>query len=123
MQIGELSKRTNVPARLLRYYEEQRLLTPSRGENGYRSYADYAVDRVLQIRGLLESGLPTRIIKDILPCLDSPRTIHMRDVTPEMLATLEQERDQLDRRVRCLTKNRDAITTYLAAARKALRRR
>lgn len=123
MRIGELSRRTNVPARLLRYYETQRLITPARGENGYRTYPDAAVDRVLQIRGLLESGLPTRIIKQILPCLDGPRTIHMRDVTPSMIATLEHERDQLDRRVTCLTKNRDAITAYLAAARKAQRRR
>lgn len=119
MRIGELAKRTNVPARLLRYYEEQKLLTPERGENGYREYGEYAIDRVLQIRGLLDSGLPTRIIRDILPCLDSPRTIHMRRVTAAMLATLEHERDQLTRRIKCLTKNRNAITAYLNAVRNA----
>jgi hypothetical protein len=48
------------------------------------------VDRVLQIRGLLDAGLPTRIIKQILPCLDKPRTIHFSDATPKMIAPLEQ---------------------------------
>ena len=39
MRIGELSRRTGVPARLLRYYEEQDLMHPERDSNGYRSYA------------------------------------------------------------------------------------
>ena len=38
MLIGELSCRTGVPARLLRYYEEQDLLHPERDSNGYRRY-------------------------------------------------------------------------------------
>jgi hypothetical protein len=40
------------------------------------------------------------------------------DATPEMIATLERERDAIDARVRCLTRNRDAITDYLAALKK-----
>ena len=117
MKIGELAKRTNVSTRLLRYYEEEGLLTPDRAANGYRDYAERLVDRVLQIRGLLDSGLPTRIIKQIIPCLTEPRVIHVTDATPDMIATLEHERDQIDLRIRCLTKNRDAITSYLEALR------
>ena len=36
MRIRELSERTGVSARLLRYCEEQGLLSPRRQENGYR---------------------------------------------------------------------------------------
>jgi DNA-binding transcriptional MerR regulator len=115
MRIGELAERTGVPARLLRYYEEQGLLTPRRAPNGYRDYGDSLVDRVVQIRGLLDAGLPTRIIKQILPCLDAPREIMFCDATPDMIATLEHERDAIDARVRCLARNRDAITGYLDA--------
>ena len=39
MKIGELSRRTGVPPRMLRYYEQQGLLRPARGQNGYRCYA------------------------------------------------------------------------------------
>ncbi|MEU3460792.1 MerR family transcriptional regulator [Streptomyces sp. NPDC006733] len=117
MRIGELSERTATPRRLLRYYEEQGLIVAGRAPNGYRAYDEYTVDRVLQIRGLLDAGLPTRIIKQILPCLNKPRIIHFPDATPEMLATLEFERDRLTERIECLTRNRDAVAEYLAIVR------
>ncbi|MFI0983382.1 MerR family transcriptional regulator [Streptomyces sp. NPDC021093] len=117
MRIGELSERTDTPRRMLRYYEEQGLIAAERAANGYREYDERFVDRVAQIRGLLDAGLPTRIIKQILPCLDKPRAIHFPDATPEMLATLEQELDRMSARVECLRRNRDAIAEYLAAVR------
>lgn len=117
MLIGELASRTGVPTRLLRYYEEQGLLTPDRAENGYRDYAEGTVEQVTQIRGLLDAGLPTRIIKAILPCLDDAATIHVTDAAPELIASLECYRDQMDARIRCLARNRDAIDTYLSAVR------
>ncbi|RKE22559.1 MerR family transcriptional regulator [Streptomyces sp. TLI_171] len=115
MRIGELSSRTGTSRRLLRYYEEQQLIVSTRAANGYREYDDRLADRVLQIRGLLDAGLPTRIIKQILPCLDKPRAIHFPDATPEMLATLTAERDRMTERIDCLVRNRDAVTEYLAA--------
>jgi DNA-binding transcriptional MerR regulator len=117
MKIGELAKRVNVSTRLLRYYEEQGLLVPKRAANGYRIYSEQLVGRVMQIRGLLDAGIPTRIIQNILPCLNALTELHFADATPEMIATLEQERDSLDRRIQCLTRNRDAISAYLEALR------
>jgi DNA-binding transcriptional MerR regulator len=115
MRIGELSERTGTPRRLLRYYEEQGLISSERSTNGYRSYAEATADRVLQVRGLLDAGLPTRIIKQILPCLDQPRAIHLQDATPELIATLELERDRMTARIDCLARNRDAVADYLDA--------
>ncbi|MCP2168722.1 MerR family transcriptional regulator [Goodfellowiella coeruleoviolacea] len=117
MRIGELAARTGTSRRLLRYYEEQGLIVATRAANGYREYDDRFVDRVKQIRGLLDAGLPTRIIKQILPCLDKPRTIYFPDATPEMLATLERERDRMTERIEFLTRNRDAINEYLDVVR------
>ncbi|MER6982501.1 MerR family transcriptional regulator [Streptomyces carpinensis] len=113
MRIGELAERTGVPRRLLRYYEEQRLITPSRASNGYREYTGSHVDIVLQIKGLLDAGLPTRIIQQLLPCLDKSQTIYVPNVTPEMIATLQREQVRLSERIECLTRNRDAIADYL----------
>ncbi|MFE5867307.1 MerR family transcriptional regulator [Streptomyces roseifaciens] len=117
MRIGELSERTGTSRRLLRYYEEQGMIVSQRSPNGYRHYDERFVDRVLQIRGLLDAGLPTRIIKQILPCLDKPRVIHFPDATPEMLATLELERDRMTERIECLIRNRDAVAAYLDTVR------
>ncbi|MBD2897799.1 MerR family transcriptional regulator [Actinomadura nitritigenes] len=117
MRIGRLSEVTGVSRRLLRYYEEQGLIVSQRCANGYRDYDEQTVDRVLQVRGLLDAGLPTRIIKQILPCLDKPRNIVFSDATPEMLATLEAELDRMTRRIECLARNRDAIADYLGEVR------
>ena len=113
MRIGELAERTGVSRRLLRYYEEQGLIVSSRAANGYREYQESHVDVVLQIKGLLDSGLPTRIIQQLLPCLDKPKTIYVPNVTPEMIATLQREQARLTERIECLTRNRDAVADYL----------
>ena len=113
MRIGELAERTGVSRRLLRYYEQQRLITPSRAPNGYREYGEPHVDIVLQITGLLDAGLPTRIIEQLLPCLDRPQTIYVPNVTPEMIATLQREQARLSERIEFLTRNRNAIADYL----------
>ncbi len=117
MRIGELAERTGVSTRLLRYYEEQGLISSGRTANGYRDFDEAYVDRVRQIRGLLDAGLPTRVIKQILPCLTTG-AIHVADATPETIAILEREHDRMSARIECLVRNRDAIAGYLEAVRR-----
>jgi DNA-binding transcriptional MerR regulator len=120
MRIGELAKLSNTPTRSLRYYEEQGLIRPSRLDNGYRDYQPYLIDRAVQIRGLIDSGIPTKIIALILPCLDTPRGIVPEDIEPELVQILAQERDRMTQRIDFLTRNRDSIATYIDAANDAL---
>ncbi|MEX5259726.1 MerR family transcriptional regulator [Kocuria sp. CPCC 205263] len=115
LRIGELEQRSGVPARMLRYYEEQGLVTPRRLDNGYREYDEYLVDRVAKIRGLIDSGIPTRIIGNILPCLNQPQTVVVDDADPELLEILLQERDRMTHKIDVLSQNRDAITRYIRA--------
>lgn len=115
MRIGELSKKTGVPSRMLRYYEEQELITPRRLDNGYREYDDYLIDRVKKIRGLIDSGIPTRIVTNILPCLGQPQTIVVENVDPALYELLETERDRMSEKIEFLSHNRDALTSYLQA--------
>ena len=123
LRIGELAKLSNTPTRSLRYYEEQGLIVPRRLENGYREYDPYLIDRAIQIRGLIDSGVPTKIIALILPCLDKPRGIVSDDIQPELLAILRDEREKMTQRIDFLTRNRDSISTYIEAADAALARR
>ncbi|MCM6762887.1 MerR family transcriptional regulator [Rathayibacter sp. ZW T2_19] len=115
MRIGELAKKTGVPARMLRYYEEQGLISPQRLENGYRDYGDHLVDRVNKIRGLVDTGIPSRIIIDILPCLDQPQTIVVRDPEPGLLDLLTEERDRMTQKIDFLLQNRDSLSRYIDA--------
>lgn len=119
MRIGELSRRTGVSVRALRYYEEEGLIRPARGGNGYRDFGPGAVEAVRQIRGMIESGLPTRIIREVLPFLDGPAALMPEVPCAYMLDEVARQRALLDRRIRFLTGNRDALDAYLRAARSA----
>ncbi|MEU1484559.1 MerR family transcriptional regulator [Streptomyces sp. NPDC005752] len=115
MRIGELAKKTGVPTRMLRYYEEQGLITPHRLGNGYREYDEYLVDRVHKIRGLLDAGVPTRIIGDMLPCLNQGPEIVVIDPDPKLREMLLAQRDKMTERIAFLEQNRDALTRYIEA--------
>ncbi|WP_027344451.1 MerR family transcriptional regulator [Hamadaea tsunoensis] len=116
MRIGELSRRAGASVRALRYYEQEGLLRPARAGNGYRDYSDGAVDVVRQIRGLIDFGLPVRMIRDILPFLDGPADLLPDKPCTWLLDEAARQRDLLDRRIGLLTRNRDALDAYLAAA-------
>lgn len=115
MRIGELASRTEVPTRMLRYYEEQGLIAPRRLDNGYREYDEYLVQRVRKIRGLLDSGIPTRIITNMLPCLNDTRDVVVTNPDPELRAMLVEQRDKMAERIAFLEENQDALTRYIDA--------
>ena len=68
MKIGELSRRTGVSVRMLRYYEAEGLLNPVRTERGYRDYDISDQDSVERIRLLGAAGLTLSTIREFLPC-------------------------------------------------------
>jgi Cu(I)-responsive transcriptional regulator len=46
MNIGDVSDRTGLPAKTIRYYEEIGLVTPNRDANGYRRFAESHVHKL-----------------------------------------------------------------------------
>lgn len=113
MRIGELSERTGASVRSIRYYESQGLVEAGRTSSGQRVFDVRAVDRVALIRRLLDAGLSSRTILDVLPCLTDP-TVR----TPYLARRLGAERvrilaaaDQLTRTAAAL----DRVIVELAA--------
>jgi DNA-binding transcriptional MerR regulator len=113
MRIGELAGRTGVSTRLLRYYEEQGLLTAARDGNGYRAYDEEAVVRVRQIRRLLGAGLTTGVIASALQCARGEEA-HL-DLCPELAGLLHRELTAMDDRIGALQRRRNALAGYLSA--------
>ncbi|TAJ99351.1 MAG: heavy metal-responsive transcriptional regulator [Candidatus Manganitrophaceae bacterium] len=73
--IGDLSKRTGVPARTIRYYEAMGLLRrPLRNRHGYRLYASDAADRLRFIRTARGAGFSLKEIREILNMADEGKT-------------------------------------------------
>jgi DNA-binding transcriptional MerR regulator len=61
MMIGELSRRTGLSVKTIRYYSDEGLVTPSdRTEAGYRIYSDADLVRLDVIRTLRDAGWTSR---------------------------------------------------------------
>lgn len=117
MQIGELSERTGVSRRSIRYYEAKGLLEAHRTHKGWREYDEDAVNSVKNVRELLRAGLTVEDIQQVAPCLSLPaadfmacddagHAISMYEerlaVIDEKVAMLEAHRAELARRVAML---------------------
>jgi DNA-binding transcriptional MerR regulator len=115
VRISELARRAGVAPRLLRYYEEQGLLSPQRTAAGYREYAEADLDVVHHVRTLLAAGLSTATIADLLPCMgaDGPRLVAS---CPELLDDLHRERDRLTAMIDELAAARDGLDAVIAGA-------
>jgi DNA-binding transcriptional MerR regulator len=112
VRIGELSAHTGVPTRMLRYYEEQGLLQPSRADNGYREYGDADVDRVRTVRGLIRSGMPTKLIASIVE-MRSGKPGWSEHCTAALADELAEELRSIEEKMACLQLSRDTMRAYL----------
>ncbi|MEU6340911.1 MerR family DNA-binding transcriptional regulator [Streptomyces sp. NPDC046977] len=116
MTIGELADKTGVTPRMLRYYEQQGLLTPWRGSNGYRQYGKAELALVLHLRELIESGLPTRLVRTVLPWIgpqDPKSHAACSGLDKDEVTALREHIENIDRRIEVLSRNRAAISEYL----------
>ncbi|MGM9382591.1 MerR family transcriptional regulator [Streptomyces antibioticus] len=112
MRIGELSRRTGVSQRSLRYYEEQNLLIPTRLPNGYRDYDERTVTTVRRIQILLSAGLGTSAVAEILPgAVDD--TVVLAGRCPELIDGLAKERRRIDAAIDALTAARDILDSLV----------
>ncbi|MFJ7050908.1 MerR family transcriptional regulator [Streptomyces albidoflavus] len=118
MRIGEMVRRTGVSERLLRYYEEQGLLTPDRLPSGYRVYAERDVETVRRVRTLLNAGLTTATIARVLPCVreEGERLV---PVCSALVAELRRERERITRAIDDLVSSRTLLDGVIEAPRTA----
>lgn len=111
MLIGELAERTGVSTRLLRYYEQQGLLTSTQGSNGYRQYDPGDVELVKRIRALLNVGLPLKTVEMLLPCVidATPRVIPCDNLVAMLKGEIARLDDNMAEIQRCRTLINDIL--------------
>jgi len=107
MRIGAAAQASGVSPRSLRYYEDEGLIVPGRFSNGYRDYCQSTIDRVAVIRSLLESGLPVRLVRDLLPHLGA------ETVCSEFVGEVTRYRDRIAERIAVLSAQQAALDEYL----------
>jgi len=89
MRIGDIATKAGVSTRALRYYEEQGLLPSTRTSSGQRVYPPSAVERVQLIQQFFAAGLPSRTVRQVLPCVDAGVS------SPEVFELLASERERI----------------------------
>ena len=113
MKIGELSRRTGVSVRMLRYYEGEGLLAPRRTDSGYRDYgpADEVVVRRIKMLGA--AGMTLETIKRLLPCVtsDDPAFKPCNDLR----RILAQQVGLIDQRIEALSQSRTILAGFLSS--------
>ncbi|MEX0700448.1 MAG: heavy metal-responsive transcriptional regulator [Acidimicrobiia bacterium] len=113
MRIGELARRTGVPTKTIRYYEEIGVLpAPDRAANDYRDYPDEAVDRLAFVRDAQSTGLTLTEIASILDLRSQGESTcyHVIDL-------LERHLTALDRHIQTLRQTRKKLASLTEQAR------
>nr|WP_285875912.1 MerR family transcriptional regulator [Microbacterium oleivorans] len=111
IRIGELSRRSGVSPRSLRYYEQHGLLTSHRADNGYREYDPAAVVRASAIHLLFDMGFPRDVVASVLTCIgDVPAETH--DAVRRQLAEV---RDDLEAQMVRLADTHRRVSAFLDA--------
>lgn len=68
--IGTVIKLTDLTARQIRYYEQQKLVNPVRTAGNQRMFSFNDVDRLLEIKALIEKGVNIAGIKQVMTPLE-----------------------------------------------------
>ncbi|CCQ96359.1 transcriptional regulator (nitrogen metabolism) [[Clostridium] ultunense Esp] len=75
--IGIVTQLTQLSARQIRYYEEQELITPQRNKGKQRLFSFNDVERLLEIKSLIDQGLNIAGIKQVLKLKEENETLEM----------------------------------------------
>ena len=79
MNIGEASRRSGLPPKTIRYYEEVGLVRPARAQNGYRDYGDRDVHMLRFLQRSRSLGFTIEEARKLLS-LYADKQRHSQDV-------------------------------------------
>jgi MerR family mercuric resistance operon transcriptional regulator len=105
LQIGEISKRSQVNKDTIRYYERLGLIPePTRTESGYRIYSDDMVERLCFIKRMQELGFTLKEIDKLLGVKDKDeaKCSNITEFSAEKLKEVQEKIRDLQRVERML---------------------
>ncbi|WP_317636644.1 MerR family transcriptional regulator [Xylocopilactobacillus apicola] len=81
----ECAKKTNCSKDTLRFYDKKGLVSPRRGDNGYRDYGEEEVELIELIQTLKFAGLNLNEVQKVLKLIQAPISPSCRDETIDFL--------------------------------------
>ena len=110
MNIGDVSERTGLPAKTIRYYEDIGLVRPARDTNGYRVFRDTDAHKLAFLGRARALGFSIEDCRTLLALYEDDdrasadvkavATEHLHQIA-EKIAQLQAMRDTLNELVRC----------------------
>ena len=93
MNVGEAGRRTGLPAKTIRYYEEIGLIRPDRAANGYRDYSSDDIHRLAFLRRARGLGFAIEECRQLMALYnDRNRASHdVRELAISHVAAIEEK--------------------------------
>ncbi|GHF33997.1 Cu(I)-responsive transcriptional regulator [Seohaeicola zhoushanensis] len=97
MNIKEVSERSNLPAKTIRYYEEIGLIRPKRAENGYRAFRESDLHKLAFLGRARELGFSIEDCRTLMALYEDEtrESAHVRSVAEEHLGAIDAKIAQL----------------------------
>lgn len=98
MKIGVAAKRSGLPSKTVRYYDDIALVSPvSVGENGYRNYEDSDVRKLLFVRKARSFGFSIEDCRDLLSLYEDRNraSADVRKIAQERIAEIDRKLEEL----------------------------
>ncbi|MFT7596083.1 MAG: MerR family copper efflux transcriptional regulator [Paracoccaceae bacterium] len=105
MNIGDVSRRTGLPAKTIRYYEDIGLIDPLRSNNGYRSFRESDLHKLAFLGRARSLGFSIEDCRNLLGLYDD-RTRASADVK----AIAQEHLKRIDQKLAELTEMRGTLS-------------
>ena len=97
MNVGAAARRTGLPAKTIRYYEEIGLIAPQRSANGYRDYSGEDVHRLAFLKRARKLGFSIEDCRQLMALYRdrSRASADVRRIASSHVAAIEQKIGEL----------------------------
>ncbi|KIC51217.1 Cu(I)-responsive transcriptional regulator [Tateyamaria sp. ANG-S1] len=91
MNISQAAAATDLPAKTIRYYEDIGLITPDRGDNGYRSFSDTHIHQLTFLARARALGFSVEDCRSLLELWEDRdrASADVRKIAQEHLSAIE----------------------------------
>jgi Cu(I)-responsive transcriptional regulator len=98
MNVGDAARRSGLPAKTIRYYEDIGLINPLRASNGYRDYSEDDVHRLAFLRRARGHGFSIEDCRQLMALYrDRDRASHdVREIASAHVAAITEKIRELE---------------------------
>lgn len=98
MNVGEAAKRSGLPVKTIRYYEEVGLVVPGRQENGYRAYGEADVHKLRFLQRARGLGFSIEDCRSLLSLYEdtSRASADVKAIARARLADIRRKIEELE---------------------------